>query len=105
MEGEGLLNFLFFRLFVTVPIMPILFWVLVGLCLFGSVKDIVNSFGSSVTMDMGSFGRQMHGSSFNGWMFFYGLVQLVVGPVLIRLFCEFLVAIIRIMESLQNRSR
>jgi len=78
-------DFLKFRKMITPTIIQILFWVGVA----GAV------IGALVMMGM-SFGRYGGGAA----QFLGGLVFLVVGPVMVRIYCELLILIFRMNETL-----
>ena len=78
-------DFLKFRKMITPTIIQILFWVGVA----GAV------IAALVMMGM-SFGRYGGGAA----QFLGGLVFLVVGPVMVRIYCELLILIFRMNETL-----
>lgn len=78
-------DYLKFRKMITPTIIQILFWVGVA----GAVL------GALVMMGM-SFGRYGGGAA----QFLGGLVFLVVGPVMVRIYCELLILFFRMNETL-----
>ena len=78
-------DFLSFRKMITPVIIQVLFWV-------GAVGTVI---AALVTM-VSSLTR--YGSGAGG--FFGGLVMLVIGPVLVRVYCELLILLFRINETL-----
>lgn len=78
-------DFLKFRKMITPVIIQVLFWIGVA----GSV------IGALVVMAM-SFGRYGGGAG----QFLGGLLMLVLGPVVVRIYCELLILLFRINETL-----
>ncbi len=78
-------DFLKFRKMITPTIIQILFWVGVAGAIIGAL----------VMMGM-SFGRYGGGAA----QFLGGLVFLVVGPVMVRIYCELLILFFRMNETL-----
>jgi hypothetical protein len=78
-------DFLKFRKMITPAIIQILFWV-------GVVVTVI---GSLVTMAT-SFGRYGGGVG----TFLAGLLMLVLGPVVVRIYCELLILFFRMNETL-----
>ena len=78
-------DFLTFKKMITPIIIQILFWVLAGLAiilgLVGILKGATSSFGG---------GSQVLG----------GLLMLVLGPIAVRVYCEILIVIFRMNETL-----
>jgi len=78
-------DFLAFRQMIAVPVIKILFWI-------GVVWSVV----------MGLFyivaGTHVFGSFFGGLCI--GVSTMVVGPFLVRIYCEFLIVVFRINETL-----
>ena len=77
-------DFISFRKMITPTIVQVLFWVGVA----GSVIFGLFAIGSS-------FGR--YGG---GFLFLYGLIVLIVGPVLTRIYCELLILFFRMYDTL-----
>ncbi len=78
-------DFLNFRKMITPVIIKILFWVGVGFSVLGGL----------ITMGT-SFGRYGGGVG----TFVIGLLTLVLGPVMVRIYCELLILFFRINETL-----
>ena len=78
-------DFLKFRKMITPAIIQILFWVGVAVTVIGSLA----------TMAM-SFGRYGGGIG----TFLGGLLMLVLGPVVVRIYCELLILFFRMNETL-----
>ena len=78
-------DFLKFRKMITPVIIQILFWIGVAGSVLGGLIVIATSFGSS-------------GSGAAG--FLAGLLMLVLGPVFVRVYCEILILLFKINESL-----
>ena len=78
-------DFLKFRKMITPAIIQVLFWVGVVIAVLGALGTMVSSFfrggGGVVT-------------------FFGGLIMLVVGPVIVRIYCELLILFFRMNETL-----
>lgn len=70
-------DFLLFRRMVSPIVIPLLFWVLVVLIMIGGVREL-----------------------FVPWHLWKGIQVLVIGPLLARVFCELLLILFRIDESL-----
>ncbi|MDK2980746.1 MAG: hypothetical protein PWQ55_1093 [Chloroflexota bacterium] len=78
-------DFLKFRKMITPAIIQVLFWVGVAVSVIGSLA----------TMAM-SFGRYGGGIG----TFLGGLLMLVLGPVVVRIYCELLILFFRMNETL-----
>ena len=78
-------DFLSFKKMITPTIIKIIFWI--GMA--GAVIGALVMMGSS-------FGR--YGSGIGG--FFGGLIALVVGPVIVRVYCELLILLFRMNDTL-----
>ena len=78
-------DFIKFRKMITPLIIQIMFWVGVAGTVIAALVMMVNSFG-----------RYGGGAA----SFLGGLVFLVVGPVLVRIYCELLILIFRMNENL-----
>lgn len=77
-------DFLKFRKMITPVIIQVLFWVGVAIAVIGALGMMV-------------FGVATNGQ---GVMVLVGLVMLVVGPVLVRIYCELLILFFRMNETL-----
>ena len=80
-------DFLKFRKMITPVIIQILFWVGAASCVIAALVVIALSFGSS-----GGGAAQFLG----------GLLMLVLGPVLVRIYCELLILFFRMNETLTD---
>lgn len=78
-------DFLKFRKMITPVIIQILFWIGVAGSVLGGLIVIATSFGR-------------YGSGAAG--FLGGLLMLVLGPVFVRVYCEILILLFKINESL-----
>jgi len=78
-------DFLTFKKMITPTIIQILFWILAGLTIILGLAGIVNG----ATSNFGG-GSQVLG----------GLVLLVLGPVVVRVYCEILIVLFRMNETL-----
>ncbi len=80
-------DFLKFRKMITPIIIQVLFWVGVAGSVIGGLVAIGTSFGR-------------YGSGAAG--FLGGLLMLVLGPVFVRIYCELLILLFRIHETLNE---
>jgi hypothetical protein len=78
-------DFLTFKKMITPTIIQILFWILAGLAIILGLAGIV----SGATSNFGG-GTQVLG----------GLVMLVLGPLAVRVYCEILIVIFRMNQTL-----
>ena len=74
-------EFLTFRKMITPTIIQALFWVGVLGCVIGAI---------------GNFGQKMILS---------GIVMLILGPIMVRVYCELLIVAFKMLESLQEISK
>jgi len=81
-------DFLSFRRFFTPTLIQVVFWIGVGVCVVEGITMIASS--------AGAFAR--------GIGIVNGLLVLFVGPVVVRVLCEVLMAIFRIHDSLAGGS-
>jgi hypothetical protein len=79
-------DFLKFRKMITPTIIQILFWV-------GAAASAI---GALMTMVLGLTG------SGQGYLVLVGLVMLVVGPVMVRIYCEMIILFFRMNETLTD---
>jgi hypothetical protein len=77
-------DFLKFKRMITPIIIQILFWVGVALCVFSGLFAMVQG-------ELGSF--------------LGGIVVLIVGPIVVRIYCEILILFFRMNETLTEISR
>ena len=78
-------DFLKFRKMITPVIIQILFWIGVAGTVIAALMTMATSFGR-------------YGSGFAG--FLGGLLMLVIGPVVVRIYCELLILMFRMNETL-----
>ena len=78
-------DFFAFKKMVTPIIIQIIFWITVGLCVIGGLVAIVSGASSS-------YG--------GGSQVLTGLLLLILGPIAARVYCEILIVIFRINETL-----
>jgi len=78
-------DFLKFRKMITPVIIQVLFWVGVAVSVIGGLITMGSSFGSYG----GGVGT-----------FLMGLLTLILGPVVVRIYCELLILFFRMNESL-----
>jgi hypothetical protein len=84
-KSEKIIDFIKFRKMITPMIIQVLFWI-------GAVLAVL---GGLVTMAT-SFGRYGGG----GAQFLGGLLVIVLGPVVVRIYCELLILFFRMNETL-----
>ena len=75
-EKEVMLDFLFFRKMLTPILIQALFWLGILLCLVGGIYNLTHH------------------------AVIHGLQILILGPILVRIFCEILIVFFRINETL-----
>ena len=80
-------EFLSFRRMITPVIIQILFWIGVVLCVIGGLIGIA----VGATSHYGGGGQVLG-----------GLIMLLLGPVLVRVYCEILIVFFRINETLTD---
>lgn len=78
-------DFLTFKKMITPVIIQILFWILAGLSIIVGLVAIVSGASSN-------FG--------GGAQVFGGLLLLVLGPIAVRVYCEILIVVFRMNETL-----
>lgn len=76
-------EFLHFDRLITGDIIKYVFWVLSGLCVLGGVITLLGALAAGEIGDI-----------------FLALVIAVLGPVLIRIYCELMIVLFKIHESL-----
>jgi len=84
-KSEKVVDFINFKKMITPVIIQILFWV-------GAVLSVL---GGLITMAT-SFGRYGGG----GFQFLGGLLVVVLGTVVVRIYCELLIILFRMNETL-----
>lgn len=80
-------DYLSFRKMITPMIIQVLFWVGAGLCVLAGLGGMISGASSS-------FG--------GGAQVLSGLILMVVGPLLVRIYCELLILLFRMNESLTD---
>ncbi len=80
-------EFLSFRKMITPLIAEVLFWVGVGACVIVGIVSIVA--GASRTYG-------------GGWLVVRGILFILIGPLLIRIYCEVLLVFFRILDVVQE---
>lgn len=80
-------DFLHFKKMITPIIIRIIFWVSASLCVLAGLVSIVRGISS----DYGG-----------GAMVFSGLLFIALGPVLVRVYCELLIVIFTINDTLTD---
>jgi hypothetical protein len=85
LKSENVEDFLKFRRMITPVIIQVLFWV-------GAAVSVV----AGLVIMASSFGRYGGG----GATFIGGLLTLVLGPVAVRIYCELLILLFRMNETL-----
>jgi hypothetical protein len=83
-------DFLAFRKMITPIIIQVLFWLGVVVCV---VVGLVSIFAGA-TMPFGGGGLTV----------LYGLFMLIIGPILVRVYCEILILFFRMNETLTEIS-
>jgi len=78
-------DFLQFRKMITPVIIKILFWIGVAVSVIGGLVMIIVAFGR-------------YGTGVAG--FFAGLLTMILGPVMVRIYCELLILFFRINDTL-----
>lgn len=78
-------DFLAFRKMITPSVIQILFWVGVIVCVLAGLGTMIG-------------GSYLPGSSASGAL--SGLLILLVGPIVVRVYCEILIVMFRIHDSL-----
>jgi len=76
-------DFLVFKLMVTPLIIQIVFWVGAGLCVLAGLIVIIVGLATNVIM-----------------LLLLGLVYMVLGPLLVRIYCELIILAFRMNETL-----
>ncbi len=79
-------DFLTFRKMLTPMIIQVIFWIGVAVCVIGGIITIVT----------GADRR------YGGTTVLYGLLSILLGPLVVRIYCELLIVIFRINETLTD---
>ena len=82
-------DFLKFKKMITPIVIPILFWIGAIICIIAGIVFIVMG-----TMDMDDFD--------GGEMVFMGFCYLFLGPIIIRVYCEFLIILFSVNDKLTD---
>ncbi|OWZ84672.1 DUF4282 domain-containing protein [Natranaerobius trueperi] len=85
--NDYLREFVSFNKMITPTIIKIIFWIGVAVSIFIGLSSIVSGMAAQ-------FG--------GGFQVFFGLIILVVGPLTSRVYCELLIVIFKMHESLNN---
>ncbi|WP_368652341.1 DUF4282 domain-containing protein [Ornithinibacillus sp. 4-3] len=80
-------KFLNFDSMITPLIIKVVFWIGVGVSVLAGLSMIIMGLNST-------FG--------NGFQVISGLATIVVGPILVRIYCELLIIMFKMHESLQD---
>jgi len=83
-KGNRMGNFFSFRTMITPVIIQIIFWIGVNLCIILGI------------------GYMVFGSRYSTGAVVYGLLILIFGPLLVRIYCEILIVFFRINETLTD---
>lgn len=78
-------DYLSFRKMITPLVIKILFWIGVAVCVIAGLITVATSFGR---YGSGAFG------------FLSGLLFIVLGPVVVRIYCELLILFFRMNDTL-----
>jgi len=78
-------DFLTFRKMITPTIIQIIFWIGIVLCVVGGIVYIV----------VGAVQNTASGV-------LYGLITLIIGPLVVRIYCELLILMFRMNDSLSE---
>ncbi|WP_203249753.1 DUF4282 domain-containing protein [Cysteiniphilum marinum] len=96
-KSSWIKKFYSFDAMITPSIIKAIFWVLAIASIVCGIITIINSFGQSVpTM----YGVQRMGGSF--WLFIFGVLQMTLGVVFSKIFCEMIIVIFKINENLAS---
>jgi len=90
-SGNDIVDFLLFRKLVAPIIIQILFWLgLLGVLGFGCFQLLMAAMALTKSVEAGLF------------LFCVAAIYLVLGPIVVRLYCEMLIVIFRIYETLSE---
>lgn len=81
-------DFLSFRKMLTPVIIQIIFWIGAILCVVGGIVGIVVSAVNN-----------------NAMMVLYSILSMILGPLLVRIYCELLIVIFRINDTLTEMNK
>ena len=81
-------DFYSFDKMATPCIIKIVFWVLVVMSVVCGVGTIIHSFGTDINVWQGYY--HVGGSV---WLFVYGVVQIIVGIIISKVFCELIIVL------------
>lgn len=100
-EPFNFMDFLQFKRMITLQVIPVFYAIVAALITLGSLAMMFSgSRGGS--RDYGGYGDYGGGGFLQFGGFFMGLVFLVVGNVLWRMWCEFIIVLFRINKNLQD---
>lgn len=89
-------EFLGFRKMITPVIIQILFWIGVAVSVMSGIGLMLA--GAAASAEAGRYGG---GAGLpGGLLVFAGLLQIVLGPIFVRIYCELLILFFRIYETL-----
>lgn len=89
-------EFFGFRKMITPVIIQILFWVGVAVSAMSGIGLMIA--GAAASTEAGRYGGG--GGLPGGLLVFAGLLQIVLGPIFVRIYCELLILFFRIYETL-----
>jgi predicted Zn finger-like uncharacterized protein len=98
-DSGTLVDFLLFRRMIAPWVIQLIFWLgVVGCVGYGLVLIVGGLIGAAYSRDAGG------GLLLLMFALFGGVVTMVLGPILVRLYCELLIVIFRINETLTDIS-
>ncbi|MDA0911237.1 MAG: DUF4282 domain-containing protein [Proteobacteria bacterium] len=96
-KKECIKKFYSFDEMITPVIIKAVFWILAIISIICGIVTIVHSFGQNI---VDFYGQYQHiGGSF--WLFIYGVLQIVLGVIFSKVFCEMILIIFKINENLE----
>jgi len=102
--GLNLGAVLSFRSLLGVPLVRVVFWIGVGLCLIVGIDLIVLSFSGPPIREIRDF-TIIEKPAFVPRLFWFGLGMALIGPIFMRLACELCVVLFRMNGSLAELRR
>ena len=96
-------DYLSFRKMITPVVIQVLFWLGAALCVITGLVTMVSAMaGGSTTTQPNPFGGtiQVHNAGTGFLGFISGLAILVIGPIMVRIYCELLIVIFKIHSEL-----
>lgn len=117
-QGSPFMEFATFRLMIAPVIIQVVFWIGVASCVLGGGSTIIGSFSVPAPYESRNVDRdydddvnpktgaktkakQSPPTRFSPLQFFTGLLMATVGPLLIRLACEFYILLFKIHDELK----